>query len=203
MHEPMYRDQSICDERNDLDGIAASIGEEHASFESPAPSQKLNLNHLTESEDTILSELMGDFNLAPASQIAYFYLHKTIGLSEEVMWKITLERSSILGLTTANLEEKVNLLRFKMDLSEEDLRVVLQKQASVLALSALNLATTLDFLVNELLLKKFRLRSMILLYPSILTYSLQNIKQKINFSWNMSGFQSFIHKKCLFELLRY
>jgi len=96
-------------QRNGRDGIAATIGEEHASFESPAPSQRLNLNHLT------------DFNLAPASQIAYFYLHKMIGLSEEVMWKITLERSSILGLTTANLEEKVNLLRSKMDLSEEDL----------------------------------------------------------------------------------
>jgi len=91
-------------QRNGRDGIAATIGEEHASFESPAPSQRLNLNHLT------------DFNLAPASQIAYFYLHKTIGLSEEVMWRITLERSSILGLTTANLEEKVKLLRSKMDL---------------------------------------------------------------------------------------
>jgi mTERF domain-containing protein len=134
---------------------------------------------------------MGDYNLAPASQIAYFYLHKTIGLSEEVMWKITLERSSILGLTTANLEEKVNLLRFKMDLSEEDLRIVLQKQPSVLALSALNLATTLDFLVNELLLNKFQLRSMILLYPSILTYSLQNIKQKINFFMEYVGFSIF------------
>jgi hypothetical protein len=108
-------------QRNGRDGIAATIGEEHASFVSPAPSQRLNLNHLTDSEDAILSELMGDFNLAPASQIAYFYLHKMIGLSEEVMWKITLERSSILGLTTANLEEKVNLLRSKMDLSEEDL----------------------------------------------------------------------------------
>lgn len=168
--------------------VLAASDEAYTTFESSMPPQKLHLNHLTDSEDAILSALMGDFNLAPASQIAYFYLHKTIGLSEEVMWKITLERSSILGLTTANLEEKVNLLRSEMSLSDEDLRVILKKQPSVLALSAQNLASTVVFLVKELQLNKSQVRSIILQYPSILTYSLQNIKQKINFFIEDVGF---------------
>ena len=153
-------------------------------------SRPLHLDYLTDSEDSILSTLMGDFTLAPASQIAYFYLHATLGLSDETMWKITLERGSILGLTATNLQAKVDLLRLAMELSDEDIRIILHKQPSMLQLSAsLNLAPTMEILMEELqLTSKAQLRSMVLQYPSILCYSIQNLQRKIRFFTKVMGY---------------
>ncbi|KAL3826325.1 hypothetical protein ACHAXA_003649 [Cyclostephanos tholiformis] len=114
--------------------------------------------------------------------IAYFYLRNTIGLSEETMWKITLESGSILGMTPLNLEKKVSLLRRTMNLSDEDVRVILGKAPTVLHYSAdRNLAPTILFLVRSLDLSKGELRTMVLDCPSILSYSLENLSKKIAF----------------------
>ncbi|KAL7540362.1 hypothetical protein ACHAXR_010052 [Thalassiosira sp. AJA248-18] len=117
-----------------------------------------------------------------APDIAYFYLQNTLGLSEETMWKITLEAGSILGMTSRNLERKVSLLRRTMNLSDEDVRVILGKQPAVLHYSAdRNLAPTILFLVRALDLSKSELRSMVMDCPSILGYSLENLGKKIAF----------------------
>jgi mTERF domain-containing protein len=114
--------------------------------------------------------------------IAYFYLRNTIGLSEETMWKITLESGSILGMTPRNLEKKVSLLRRTMNLSDDDVRIILGKAPTLLHYSAeRNLAPTILFLVRSLDLSKGELRTMMLDCPSILSYSLGNLSKKIGF----------------------
>ncbi|KAL9183832.1 hypothetical protein ACHAXT_004688 [Thalassiosira profunda] len=120
--------------------------------------------------------------LTLAPDIAYFYLQNTLGLSEEAMWKITLEAGSVLGMTPRNLEKKVSLLRRTMNLSDEDVRVILGKQPAVLHYSAeRNLAPTILFLVRALDLSKSELRELIMECPSILSYSLSNLGKKIAF----------------------
>lgn len=114
--------------------------------------------------------------------IAYYYLRNTIGLSEEIMWKVTLESGSILGMTPRNLEKKVSLLRRTMNLSDEDIRIILGKFPTLLQLSAdRNLAPTILFLVRSLDLSKSELRTMVMDSPSMLGYSLGNLSEKIAF----------------------
>ena len=60
--------------------------------------------------DDLEKSPMDILKLAPASQIAYFYL-QSLGLSEETMWKITTDAGSILGLTVPNLKNKVDFLQ--------------------------------------------------------------------------------------------
>lgn len=55
-------------------------------------------------KDTLVN--IGETAFAP--DIAYFYLQNTLGLSEEAMWRVTLESESILGMTPRNLEKKVS-----------------------------------------------------------------------------------------------
>lgn len=55
-----------------------------------------------------LNTLLSNLQLAPASEIAYFYLQNTLGLEPEVMWKITNTAGSVLGFTVQNRE----LLKF-------------------------------------------------------------------------------------------
>jgi len=121
--------------------------------------------------------------------IAYYYLQNTLGLSEETMWKITLEAGSVLGMTPRNLEKKVSLLRRTMNLSDEDVRVILAKQPAVLHYSAeRNLGSTIIFLVRALDLSKSELRSLVLDSPSILGYSLSNLSRKLSFFVNTLGY---------------
>lgn len=131
--------------------------------------------------DTLLNiGINGTQTLAP--DIAYFYLQNTLGLSEETMWKITLEAGSVLGMTPRNLERKVSLLRRTMNLSDEDVRIILGKQPALLHYSAdRNLAPTILFLVRALDLGKSELRKMVMDCPSILGYALGNLKRKIAF----------------------
>jgi len=121
--------------------------------------------------------------------IAYYYLQNTLGLSEETMWKITLEAGSVLGMTPRNLEKKVSLLRRTMNLSDEDVRVILAKQPAVLHYSAeRNLGSTIIFLVRALDLSKSELRILVLDSPSILGYSLSNLSRKLSFFVNTLGY---------------
>jgi mTERF domain-containing protein len=132
-------------------------------------------------KDTLLSiRANSSYTLAP--DIAYFYLQNTLGLSEEAMWRVTLDSESILGMTPRNLEKKVSLLRRTMNLSDEDVRVILGKQPTLLHYSAdRNLAPTILFLVRALDLSKSELRAMVMDCPSILSYSLENLRKKIAF----------------------
>jgi mTERF domain-containing protein len=120
--------------------------------------------------------------LTESSDIAYFYLKNEIGMSEEAMWKITLEAGSALGMTAHTLRRKVDLLRRTMDLSDGDVQTVLTRQPTILHLSAdKNLAPTILFLVRALDLSKEDLRTMIVQFPCILSYSKKNISLKLRF----------------------
>jgi mTERF domain-containing protein len=120
--------------------------------------------------------------LTESSDIAYFYLKNEIGMSEEAMWKITLEAGSALGMTAHTLRRKVDLLRRTMDLSDGDVQTLLARQPTILHLSAdKNLAPTILFLVRALDLSKEDLRTMIVQFPCILSYSKKNLSLKLRF----------------------
>jgi hypothetical protein len=116
------------------------------------------------------------------STISYFYLQNELGLSEEAMFKITMEAGSALGMTANTVRGKVDVLRKTMDLSDEDLRSILTTQPTLLHLSATkNLAPTILFLVRQLDLGKEDLRTLVVAYPCILAYSIDNLHYKIRF----------------------
>jgi len=121
-------------------------------------------------------------HLAPASEIAYFYLKNTVQLSEDTMWKIIQKSSSILGLTVSTLQRKIALLTQTMNLTEDDMRVIIHKQPSILTMSAnRNLSPTILFLVRALDLGKDDLRTIVVQFPCILCYSIHNLQAKIQF----------------------
>ena len=123
------------------------------------------------------------------NDIAYFYLQDTLGLSEEVMWKITFEAGSILGMTVKNLQEKIALLQRTMNLSTEDIQVLISRHPAILHLSASkNLSPSILTLVRALDLSKADLKTLILSYPCILSYSPSNIQAKLDFFTNILGF---------------
>jgi len=133
--------------------------------------------------------LSGDIRLAPASEIAYFFLQNTIGLSEELMWRITTKYGSILGFTVLNLKQKISLLRRTMNLSDDDVRTIICKQPSILHLSADgNVSPTISCLVRSLNLSKDDLRAMVVQYPAILCYSIKNLRKKISFFLDEMGY---------------
>ena len=116
---------------------------------------------------TLLNTGISSETLVP--DIACYYLQNTIGLSEDAVWKVTLESCSI--LTPCNLEKKVTLLRRTMNLSDEDVRIILGKTPTLLHYSAeRNLAPTILFLVRSLDLSKGELRTMVMNCPTILSY---------------------------------
>jgi len=128
-----------------------------------------------------LHTMLSNIQLAPASEIAYFYLQNTIGLEPQTMWKIT-EAGSILGFTVQNLERKINLLKRVMNLNNNDIKEIVSKQPSILHMSAnRNISPTVLFLVRKLDLSKMELRSMVLAFPCILCYSMQNLGRKLQF----------------------
>jgi mTERF domain-containing protein len=149
-------------------------------------------SHLHSEEDVQIypiNTLDSSPSLVP--DIAYYYLQKTIGLSEETMWKITLDASSALGMTPRNLEKKISLLRRTMDLSDKDVREIIDKQPAILHLSAdRNLSPTILLLVRALDLSKSELRSIIMACPSILGYSSENLKSKLAFFTNTLGYNT-------------
>jgi len=137
--------------------------------------------------------------LAPASQIAYFYL-QSLGLSEDTMWKITTDAGPILGLTVPNLQNKIHFLQTKLGLSDDDIISILTRLPTILQLNVTNsLKPKLEFLERELLLlngtSQFNstrsnesdspfnpiLKYMVIKYPSILCYSLKNLQKKVLF----------------------
>ncbi len=129
-----------------------------------------------------LNTLLANMQLAPASEIAYFYLQNTLVLEPEVMWKITNTAGSVLGFTVQNLERKINLWKRMMNLSDEDVRQIITKQPSILHLSAnRNISPTVLFLVRGLDLSKDELRQVVVAYPCILCYSIENLARKIDF----------------------
>jgi mTERF domain-containing protein len=124
-----------------------------------------------------------------STNVSYFYLQNELGLSEEAMWKITFEAGSVLGMTTATIRKKINVLRENMNLSDADLRRIIEQQPTILQLSAdKNISPTILFLVRALDLGRDELRLLILASPSILSYKQSNLKSKIDFFTRLMDF---------------
>eukprot|EP00977_Amphora_coffeiformis_P007092 scaffold1549_cov156-Amphora_coffeaeformis.AAC.6 len=119
---------------------------------------------------------------ALSSNLSYFYLKNELGLSEEIMWKITYDAGAVLGMTADNIRHKVEVLRKLMDLTDEDLRTIIERQPSVLHLSAdKNVSPTILNLLRSLDLSRDELKYLIVSFPGILTYSKTNLRAKIRF----------------------
>lgn len=124
-----------------------------------------------------------------SSNVSYFYLKNELGLSEAALWRITYEAGAALGMTTATIRRKVEVLRDNMNLSDDDVRTILERHPAILHLSAdKNLAPTILFLVRALDLGKDDLRAIVVSSPSVLSYRKDNLKSKINFFTRLMGF---------------
>lgn len=187
----------------------AIAGVEATTYSEAETDDDYNVNEeelIDEAENYTLKEKIKftsdtpSYRLAPASEIAYFYLYKTLGLSEETMWRITYEYGSILGLTVPNLKQKVKYLTdalfdFQDYNSLEKIQILISKQPSVLHLSVKdNLEPKISFLKDAFGLEddasdhanaKSFLSHIILQYPAILCYSMANLKHKIHFFRNV------------------
>jgi mTERF domain-containing protein len=121
--------------------------------------------------------------------VSYFYLKDEVGLSEEVLWKITFEAGSALGMTAATIRKKVELLRNLVGLSMEEVRTVLGRHPALLHLSAeKNLGPTVLYLVRSLDLGRDDLRSLVVGCPSVLAYSRDRLASKLDFFRNLMGY---------------
>jgi mTERF domain-containing protein, mitochondrial len=132
-----------------------------------------------------LSRLSENF----AVNVSYFYLRDEIGLSDEAMWRVTYQASSVLGIKTAVIKKKVKVLQETMNLSHADVRSLLSLHPSILHLSAdRNLSPTILFLVRSLDLGKSDLRHLVLRCPAILGYSRANLRAKLSFFQRLLGY---------------
>jgi hypothetical protein len=162
------------DEKEEEDSIEIINDEdESGTFDAFAALPKINLDEFR----------------AASTNVSYFYLQNELGLSEEVMWKITFEAGSVLGMTVANVRRKVDVLRENMNLSDDDLRTIIGRQPTILQLSAdKNISPTILFLVRALDLGRDDLRLLILASPTILSYKQSNLQSKISFFRRLMDF---------------
>jgi mTERF domain-containing protein, mitochondrial len=117
-----------------------------------------------------------------AANVSYFYLKNELQLSDTAMWRITYEASSALGMTTAVIRHKVEVMQTTMNLTSDDVRTILERQPTILHLSAdKNIAPTLLFLLRALSLGRDELRHLVVTCPAVLCYSISNLKSKIQF----------------------
>ena len=114
--------------------------------------------------------------------VSYFYLQNELGLSDQAMWRITFEASSALGMSTAVIRHKVEVLRETMNLSEQDVRTIIERFPAILHLSAdKNIAPTMLYLLRALDLGREDLRELVIAFPAVLSYSRTNLMSKIGF----------------------
>lgn len=112
--------------------------------------------------------------------LSYFYLRDELGLSEDIMWKITMNAPSVLGSKAEFAREKVRVLKLLMGLSDDEIRHIVSVQPTILQLSAKkNIAPTVLYLQRQLDLSRKELRQLLLGNPSLLNYSLKNLHSKV------------------------
>ena len=139
------------------------------------------------STSSVLS--LEDLSQAFAPNVSYFYLKNELGISEEGMWRITYEASSVLGMTAATVRCKINVLTNAMDLSDADIRTLIESYPTMLQLSAdKNLSPKLLFVRRSLDLERDELRQLVLASPSLLSYSMANLKAKFKFFKEVLGY---------------
>ena len=117
-----------------------------------------------------------------SSNLSYFYLRDELGLSEDVMWKITNHASSVLGLKAGTVRNKVELLQRLVGFTDSEIRQLITSNPALLQLSAKkNISPTILFWIRQLGIGKEELKTLILGCPSLLKYSRANISGKLSF----------------------
>jgi hypothetical protein len=124
-----------------------------------------------------------------SSNLSYFYLRDELGLSEDVMWKITNHASSVLGLKAGTVRNKVELLQRLVGFTDSEIRKLITSNPALLQLSAKkNISPTILFWIRQLGIGKDELKTLILGCPSLLKYSRANISGKLSFFQTTMGY---------------
>jgi mTERF domain-containing protein len=146
-----------------------------------ATSNMENSDVSTLSVDNILASLESD--------LTYFYLRDELGIPEDVMWKITNDAPSVLGLKANNVRNKVQVLQSLVGLTDAEIRQLITSQPTLLQLSVKkNLSPTILFWIRQLEIGKEELKTLILGCPTLLKYSRSNIQGKLNFFQTTMGY---------------
>jgi mTERF domain-containing protein len=135
----------------------------------------------TVSLDNILASLESD--------LSYFYLRDELGISEDVMWKITNEAPSVLGLKAKTVRNKVQVLQSLVGFTDAEIRQLITSQPTLLQLSVKkNLSPTILYWIRQLEMGKKDLKALILGCPALLKYSRTNIHRKLAFFQTTMGY---------------
>ncbi len=135
----------------------------------------------TVSLDNILASLESD--------LSYFYLRDELGISEDVMWKITNDAPSVLGLKANNVRNKVHVLQALVGFTDDEIRQLISSQPTLLQLSVKkNLSPSILFWIRQLQFGKEELKTVILGCPALLKYSRSNVNAKLVFFRKTMGY---------------
>ena len=149
----------------------------------------------TVSLDTILASLESD--------LSYFYLRDELGISEDVMWKITNDAPSVLGLKAKNVRNKVQVLQSLVGFTDAEIRLLISSQPTLLQLSVKkNLSPKIVYWIRQLEMGKKDLKALILGCPALLKYSRANIHQKLYFFQTTMGYSLSDCRKLLIKCPR-
>lgn len=118
------------------------------------------------------------------STIAYNreYLTRTLGVSDDKIWKVSGKEWNILTLEIGVLEGRVRWLSERLALKENEVKKIAQQHPNILQKqSEDNLAPKLDYLQSRLLLDDASLRKLILTAPQVLGKSIEdNLEPKLD-----------------------
>ena len=146
-----------------------------------AKTNQKNGNGTAVSLDNILASLESD--------LSYFYLRDELGISEDIMWKITNDAPSVLGLKAKNVCNKVRVLQSLVGFTDAEIRQLITSQPTLLQLSAKkNLSPTILYWIRQLQIGKKELKTLILGCPALLKYSRANIHRKLVFFQTTMGY---------------
>jgi len=153
---------------------------------TPATTEQAKENTIagtTVSLDNILASLETD--------LSYFYLRDELGISEDVMWKITNDAPSVLGLKANNVRNKVHVLQSLVGFTDDEIRQLISSQPTLLQLSVKkNLSPSILFWIRQLQFGKEELKTVILGCPALLKYSRSNVQAKLMFFRKTMGYSA-------------
>ncbi len=162
-------------------GSVPSPATETAAAATAAAVQENSSIGTTVSLDNILASLESD--------LSYFYLRDELGISEDVMWKITNDAPSVLGLKANNVRNKVRVLQSLVGFSDAEIRQLITSQPTLLQLSVKkNLSPSILYWIRQLQMGKQELKTLILGCPALLKYSKSNVHAKLMFFQTTMGY---------------
>ena len=132
---------------------------------------------------------LGNILASVESDLSYFYLRDELGISEDVMWKITNDAPSVLGLKANNVRNKVRVLQSLVGFSDAEIRQLITSQPTLLQLSVKkNLSPSILYWIRQLQMGKEELKTLILGCPALLKYARSNVHAKLMFFQTTMGY---------------